>query len=616
MSNTTTENRIPTTAEFSKHLLLALSAIVTLLILGWVFWFSRYGIDFTDEGYYLVSISNPFEYKVSPTQFGYIYHPLYELLNGDIAALRQANILITFCLAWFLGNTFLKIVFGTERLDFKCRLINAAGLATTALFSLTSSSHWLPTPSYNSLAFQALLIAAVGLLLADKTTSRASIFGWVLIGIGGWLAFMAKPTTALVLALCSGCYLFAARKFVYRLVGFSLATAVILLVLSAFIIDGSIIAFVNRLISGMEWFRLIGGGGTHSLAGSIRIDKLILSQNAKIFVVLSTIAIFMAAYFSQKQNKVQENIAILISVACAIYSITIIFDFPFGKIQFGIFDGFLVWPISFAAILTGLALYRFKGLVEIQLSQWALAVCFLVFPYIYALGTNRNYWENGTNAAIFWVLSGLVFLQPTSSGKKFSALLFPLGFAAQLAAVLGLYAGFESPERQPQPLRENDYKLEVGKSGSELILSTGFGNYIAEAFTLAKQAGLRKGMPIIDLSGQSPGLLYALGATNIGIAWITGGYPGSNVVAVESFKKVPCEDLADAWLLVEPAGPRRISLDTLTSFGANVSADYAMVATWKTAEGAGGFKEARLQYLMKPVRPAAQAIQACHQTRM
>jgi len=35
--------------------------------------------------------SNPFICDFSTTQFGFIYHPLYVLLGGDIATLRQAT---------------------------------------------------------------------------------------------------------------------------------------------------------------------------------------------------------------------------------------------------------------------------------------------------------------------------------------------------------------------------------------------------------------------------------------------------------------------------------------------------------------------------------------------
>jgi hypothetical protein len=70
--------------------------VSTTIILYWIFKFSAYGIDFTDEGFYLNWISNPFLYKVSLSQFGYIYHPLYNLVDGNIAWLRRVNFFITF----------------------------------------------------------------------------------------------------------------------------------------------------------------------------------------------------------------------------------------------------------------------------------------------------------------------------------------------------------------------------------------------------------------------------------------------------------------------------------------------------------------------------------------
>ena len=63
--------------------------ISTLLILYHVFKFSAYGVDFTDEGYYLNWISNPFLYKTSLSQFGFIYYPLYNLVNENIAWFRR-----------------------------------------------------------------------------------------------------------------------------------------------------------------------------------------------------------------------------------------------------------------------------------------------------------------------------------------------------------------------------------------------------------------------------------------------------------------------------------------------------------------------------------------------
>ena len=104
------------TAAWPETLLVISSALVSVCTLIWLLWYCRYGMDFTDEGHYLHWISNPFIYPVSFTQFGFVYHPLYELLNGNIVALRQANILILFGLAWVLTNTFFKTILASHPL--------------------------------------------------------------------------------------------------------------------------------------------------------------------------------------------------------------------------------------------------------------------------------------------------------------------------------------------------------------------------------------------------------------------------------------------------------------------------------------------------------------------
>lgn len=597
------------TTSMVNRLLLFFSAIVTLVTLAWVLWYSRYGIDFTDESFYLVWISNPFKYSVSTTQFGFIYHPLYELLSGDIAALRQVNILISFGLAWALGNVFLVTVFGNQYLERTPRLIISGSIATAALTSLVFAGLWLPTPSYNSLALQALLVAATGLLLANKNATRASIIGWFLIGTGGWLAFMAKPTTAAALCLCIGFYLLLAEKLSVRLLAISVATSIGFIVLSAFIIDGSFITFIDRLKGGAELLKILGGG--HTFAQALRLDNFQFNERGRLFLNAVAAVIFFTTYFSQAKNNSMLLGSALSSIMFAIASLTIVFGLVDKNLYAGQFQSLLLWSVPFAAILTGLAIYRFEGFLQISRPQWALVLIFLVLPHIYAFGTNNNYWNTGANAGIFWILGGLVLLSPIAPNRRLQALLLPLGLAVQVITVALIQTGIETPYRQPQPLRDNDYKLEIGKPGSTLVLSKGFGQYFAEAIDAAEQSGFKKGTPMIDLTGKSPGILYAMGASNIGQPWTIGGYPGSDALAVAMLKKVTCKELAAAWLLAEPEGSRKISPEILLSFGANLATDYEIVDTFKTAEGAGGYKEVRVQQLLKPVRSVDAAINAC-----
>ena len=593
-----------------EQVVLALSVIGTIFTLGWVLWFSRYGLDLTDESFYLVWISNPFLYSVSSTQFGFVYYPLYELLGGNIAALRQANILITFGLAVALCNAFFKKIFQEQTLAAIHRIIISASFATTSLLFLTT---WLPTPSYNSLALQALLVAAIGLILAERGSSRASLTGWLLVGIGGWLAFMAKPTTAAALAIGAGAYLLLAGKLNFRLLAISLATALGLLVLSAFAIDGSISGFIDRLIGGVEVGRALAGG--HTISQLLRLDNFQLGVKEKGFLVAGTIVVASAAYFSQAQSKALVYCGTLLSVSFALFQLAIVGGFIQKPLNAGPAQDLLISAIPFAGMLVGVLLSRFQLLFQITRAQWALALSFLAFPHFYAFGTGGNYWSAGANSGIFWTLAGLALLGSVAPIPRPSTLLLPLGLAAQLITVALIHAGIEAPYRQPSHLSQYDYTIEIGKPGSVLVLSKPFGQYFANAVDAAKRAGFTEETPMIDLTGQSPGVLYAMGAKTIGQAWTIGGYPGSNALAEAMLKKVSCEELAMAWLLAEPEGPRKMSPEILRSYGANMVTDFELVGTFKTAEGVGGYKYIREQKLFKPVRAMATAISSCAATK-
>ena len=132
------------------------------------------------------------------------------------------------------------------------RLSIPAGLAASALIAFRLL---LVTPGYNSLNFQALLVAATGLLLAGKKINQASITGWVFIGFGGWLVFITKLSSALALAIAAFIYLLTARKFSIRLLTVPVVCALAFLFARVLIVDGSIVRFIKRIQLGMKFGR-------------------------------------------------------------------------------------------------------------------------------------------------------------------------------------------------------------------------------------------------------------------------------------------------------------------------------------------------------------------------
>ncbi|WP_159947167.1 hypothetical protein [Rhizobium sp. 18065] len=596
-------------AVSSRHAMIALSSLTAMLILAWVLKYSSYGIDFTDEGFYLASISNPFLYDFSVTQFGFVYHPLHLLLGGDIAALRQANILATFFLAWGLTHTLLGAIAPEARADGAAFHTVAVALATSVLVAFNL---WLLTPSYQSLALQSLLLTSIGLLMLEREWHSRSFAGAVMTGMGGWLAFMAKPSTAAALAACALLYILACKKMSPRLLAIMVASAVIPLILSAIAIDGSLWKFAERLQLGLEYGQAIGGG--HAFSKLLRIDTFALTTKGTLLVLTVFAMAFLSVWGFLSGRTTGMAISLIGVVGFSLPTALIIFDQLPSVSGLGRFQGLSLLGVLCAATLSGLMLGKQKFLGGLSAAQWGVASLLLITPHMYAFGTNRNYWESGVQAGLFWLLSGFVLLGPVARERSTWAFALPLVLASQALTVMLLQSALEHPYRQPQSIRSQDAIVPIGPQKSQLTVSKDYAFYISNAVLTANGGGFVPGIPVIDLSGQSPTLLYAIGAKNIGAAWLIGGYPGSSKYAKAVLGRVSCEKISEAWLLVEPTGPRSIPTDLLADLGAAFPQNYQLAASWNTAQGAGGYATSRIQNLYRPKNPAG-TLRLCNSLR-
>ena len=594
-------------------LLLLVCALLTVFSLGWVLYLSHYGLDLTDESFYLVSIANPFIYSVSATQFGFVYHPLYVLLDGNIASLRQANVLITFGLTFVLGYAFLLKEFDEQALDIKERLVLSAGLASTALTTLVFAGLWLPTPSYNTLTLQSLLIAGIGLLLAEDRSDSISLIGWILIAIGGWLTFLAKPTSAAFLMLCSIFYLSAAGKFSVRWVAFSTGIAAALTLSFGILIDGSLETFWGRLYGGLEVSKTLEAG--YANWNIFRIDELQLGEKINTFLINGTLLFFASAFFVSSKNNWLKGLGATVAIAFFLAACVLMLGWWPDVLGYGLFHGLLLCSIPYAAVILLFVTFRTAGVGVVLREHWPFVLTFLMIPYAYAFGTSNNYWVLSSQAGIFWLLAGFACLRPFRSDRQIASIFLVLCVSVQLVVVAVVQAAVERPYRQPVSLRNQNFLIELRNVNSRLFVSEELGRYLTTVGDLATKAEFKTGTPMIDLSGVTPGIPYFLGGLSVGQAWVIGGYTGSNRLAIEMQKKVPCRDLAVAWLLVEPKGEASISPEILQKFGANLQTDYTLVGSFETSPGASGYSNQRMQQLFKPLRSIDAAIEACVATR-
>jgi len=588
---------------------LAISIVASLLLLGWVMLRCRSGFDFTDEGFYLNWISNPWRYRSSVTQFGFVYHPLYKLVGGDIVLLRQANVLILFVLGWALCLVLLRSIFIQWDSIGNLRA-GAVGVALVAgAGSLSFLDQWLPTPGYNSLTFQSLMLTAIGALMAGRELSKPSFAGWILVGIGGGFAFLAKPTSAAMLGCMVAVYLQVAGKFRFRGLSIAIAVAILFLAGAAWAIDGSLLGLVRRIVDGIDMGRRLSAG--HGLTDIFRWDEITLSEEQKSnFIRLLALA-FVATIFGFFANDLARSVVALITIMISAACIAAIAGLVTPKISYEPFQ-----PVQFAAVALGIAL---AGLVfpvrtyrRLSRDCLALVVFLAVLPYAYAFGTNTNYWSAAARAGHFWFLAGFVICAGYAAANSTWQRLLPAAAIALVVSLGVLYSAMESPYRQTQPLPLQRSVVDIIPGKSRLLLPEETAAYIRELHELSAVNGFVAGDPALDLTGVSPGSLYVMGARPLGSAWTPSGYQGSGDLFTAALDSEACDAIVAAWILMEPTAPS-FSPEILRRFGIDISTDYTDVGSINSTRS---FAPLKFEHrLLKPARSPEAARLACENAR-
>jgi len=593
--------------KYASYVAFGAAVVLSLSLLLKLVSVSYKGFDLTDESFYLIWIVNPWNYEISATQFGFIYNPLLRLAGGDLVLVRQFNVLITFTLAFLLGAVFLgkmtEAVFqGAGHLRGFFIFGLSFSFASTALLFFAP---WLPTPNYNSLGLQALLLAGAGAVLAEREWSNRSIVGWCLIGVAGWLSFMAKPTSAVALGIAIGVYAIVGQKVAVRLLLLSAGVALVLLVVSAWFIDGSIIGFAQRLLEAAKIYELVGAG--HTLSNVLRVDFLKLNPTQlKIYVVLVLFASFLLLAGRNGRSELISWIALIIVCGTAIFLL-----FAFGKSNENLkFVHHVHVSTIFAASAFIFAVLAFKDPSSaVRREGFALALLFFTFPYVYAIGTASNYWVVGSKAGIFWILSGISLLSVVAPRERQTVYFLSLIVPSQLVTVAVLIYGFEHPYRQPEPLRLSHATVSLGEGGSQLRVAQETAAYIEALRRIARENGFTLGDPLIDLTGRTPGAAVILGAKAVGQPWLPGGYRGSRAFAEAVLDSVSCDDIARAWVLTEPSGRRALPSDVLTRYGLDLSRDFLVAGALLSPE------RVYQQVLLKPSHTREQGERACENRR-
>lgn len=542
-----------------------LIATCTLVVTVSSFCFN--GIDLTDESFYLIWISKPYLYKWTATLFGFIYHPLYKILGESIALLRIFNTFITFLLSLVLTKTVL-IRITPETFVNKNIWPKVIGLASAGLLSIIINSYWLPTPSYNTLCLQALLITTIALSRITYSPQQP-LLNWIILSFGAVLVFCAKPTSAFLLAFLVLSYLLSTVQPQKKQLFLTFILTIIILTIIALLYDNSVHQFYIRLSRGAYLSKVLSH---NTLLKSFRIDHLIMgSQTKKTFFLLTLTNIFFFIALNLKNKWLHLSLQ-LIQLSLLIASLLFIFFYPSIPITSSADKNLLIASIPLSLIIYGLGYSLFHLKFSFNKKLFTFFIYLLALPYVYVFGTGNNYWHAMGPSSIFWVLGGIVFLKACKP-KRVDTILEHISITTFILTTLFICLGFNTPYRQPS-LSQHTEPVQIMANKETLKFSKDYALFLNSLIKVSRSYGFTNDTPMIDLTGHSPGVLFILGAKSLGQPWLLGGYPGSQKLALASLQTETCDDISQSWLLIEINGKTVIDESILNEFGLDIKEDY------------------------------------------
>jgi hypothetical protein len=594
-------------------------AALSVVFLGLQLYFCGAGIEFTDESYCLLFTSNPQDYRHTTTQFGYLYAPIFKLLGRNVWLARAAN-----CLALAAASLifFFTAVSGSSKLPARTSLLlaSSASASTASFFTM-----WLPFPGYNSLNLLGLLFTATGMLLCLRTAAgllgksgegagdgwgsrlrpRPEPAGWILIGAGGWLCFMAKPPTAVALAFMVILWAGAVRG--YRPGGLPVAAglALVLCLLSAFIIDGSPAAFIARYGSALDDMKASGSGSEYGLLAAVKFESVFRSGRS--MVIPAAAALFAGGAILASLSGMRSVFPLLTFLLLALAAFCVTLACDQRGLRHSLIQGWTPLPM-FAGVLafravsrTGRTKGEFRSL-EHPGAVAATVLCLSGFPVIYGFGSNSPLPISSGSATAFLVGAFLVHTLCREGSDRFRT---AVGGAliCQVLALSGLAASWAVPFRQGGPLWDMPERAPLVEGDDSLRLPGVPARFLAQLHVRARLSGFKADTTVIDLTGVYPLAVYAISGRTYSSPFMVAGYSWSNGFARAIIKKTPCEAVAGAWL-IWTSSPYFTPIDpqVLAEAGLDFPSGYASAFTIPGYWGDGRGEGERLHFLV-PIDP-------------
>lgn len=479
------EHGVEATLSIAKSaaLLLAASVLASLLACaGLLVYGSGRGLDLTDEIFYLVWAADPKAYALTYQPFGYLLHPLYRFVGGDLQSYRLAGFVITAGAGAVVGHSL------------ACAKRNGALLALYgAASALTIFFPWIITPSYNSAANVGALLMTGGVLNVLQGSPQRRFAGVLPTAAGLCIAAFSKPPLcAIAVAGITLAALVKRRARAALIASAALGAAATFF----FIAPPEIPALIHRIIISQHVLAL--PNTPLALPGKVMRDWLAVP------LPLTAAAIAAGLSFVLQRTRWHQWPGYTAIVLSLYYVGTIVPD----AIDASIPDFLGLGVMTMAAGYAGVVQH------ELHANKLGLALLFAA-PVGVALGTFNNQWFqlNFSMAFPFLALFALALSDPVGWRRV----------AAQAVAIIGpvlvmLLASW-APYSLPASIFDQQIAIEPPLGHGQILVDDETATFVGSARGRARNA------LVIDLSGTGPGVRAVLGARAPVLPWLNPATP-------------------------------------------------------------------------------------------
>lgn len=486
-------------------LLLSLLICSGLLVYG-----SGRGLDLTDEIFYLIWTRNPNAYALVYQPFGYLLHPLFQLVGGNLQAYRLSGFAIAAAsgalLGWSLADA---------------RSSRTLFALYGALAALTIFFPWIITPSYNSAANVGAMLVIAGLLNLMSERSSRRIAGALAAGAGLCIAAFSKPplfAVAVAAMIVLALWRRRRREAIHLLAALTLAGVAI----SLFLMPPALIALLRRIVSSQHILALPNT--------PLGLPAKIARDWGLVPLTLTGAAIAAGLGFALRRSRWSG----CASYAAILLSLAYIANVASEAVDGGLPDFIGLALVTMAAGYAGL-LQRQAGV------RLAVIAMLIAAPLAVALGTFNNQWFQLNFSMTFPFLA--LFMLAAADPLRWRR------FAAWIWCLLGPVALMLLAAFYPYSLPDSIFEQQIA---IQPPLATGRILVDAETAAFVRSThGRAAGALLIDLSGTGPGVGAILGAHVPVLPWLN---PATETWPDVVWSRLSPQQRASAWF-VGPVWP-------------------------------------------------------------